>query len=269
MKNKAILRIIADIKRTNDLFLWKIQNRFINIDISDCSSLFNVFLKALVISPHADDELIGCHEVLSDPNINSSMLYIGLLGYQNGNDLVCKTRLDEYVKYSKVVQKNIRLCTKMWQDDLCDEILNGYDAIFIPSIIDWHWEHREVSYQAIKYVYENELPVKLFFYQVTVPLPQISHYNYTNDEKWSVFNKVYVSQNFMPIDRFKSFSGCYVVNGNKDKIEPYYQLTRDQMKLIINAYKVDRFDKLNEAKKYINDFVQIRKCAVEYWNHIV
>ena len=269
MKNKIILKTIAKVKKTYDLFVWRSQNKFTHVVVPDSPIEYEKLGKVLVISPHADDELIGCHELLKLDNIEAKMLYVGLLGYQKDNATVRQKRLDEYLAYCEKVYRKCRICSKDWKNDIREEIHNGYTDIFVPSIIDWHWEHREVSYTVIKYVIENDLPINVFFYQVTVPLSCISNYSIANDHKWNVFLEVYKSQSFMPIQRFKLFSGCYEINGIKKTIEPYYQLTKNDMNSIIYEYELTNMKQLDDSKKWINNFTKIRQISTSYWKHVI
>lgn len=201
----------------------------------------------LYIIPHADDELIGGFSTIVKNCSDFLLFYCGLLG-KNQKEENRQTRLREfislceakgfcYVIANRNLEKHIR------------RILNEYNPenIFIPSMVDWHEEHRLVNKILLKILDNKKRDVHIVWYQVSVPIPMnyINCYmpqNYHDIKyKWSDFRRFYKSQSHMPIQRFileARFGG----KGTKNyAIEPFVMQDEEEWR-----FKVEKLDLYNE-----------------------
>ena len=159
----------------------------------------------LLIAPHADDELLSSYTLLKKCS-NLTVYYCGFTGTN-----------------SKIDNRNTRrheiesLCHFMGIPFIdgggsclnLEEAIKRHDVIVLPSIVDWHQEHRKVSYLLMDLLRKLDTPPCIYSYSVTVPNEscEVVLANSMNreqvNEKYSLFNTFYKSQRFMPIFRFK------------------------------------------------------------------
>ncbi len=245
-------------------FIWTRDSRKIHVDLSKKESLsaFSSLGKVLVVAPHADDELIGCYGILKD--YDATVFYTGLLGNDAGNSAVEETRKKELLKSCDNLQcKAVISEPDLWHTKLERLIeCESFDSIFIPSVIDWHPEHRKVANDTLLILKSCNYSHKIYMYQVTVPLPSsvITHYKLLDDKggKWNSFHDTYISQNFMPIARFKAAEREFSIHGKRYAAEPFWLLTDNDM-AIIKSFKSESLEKeLNSFKLSINNLKLIR-----------
>lgn len=166
------------------------------------------FKNALIVVPHADDELIGCYCFTKENRKKITLFYCGLLG-SNISLKNMQTREQEFRTYCE--QHNYKYLISepnKWENALRKEIeSNVYDVVLLPSIVDWHPEHRATNAILMK-INLSGLD-KILWYHISVPIPLL-YINYSlplrkSDviEKWRDFNKYYSSQKHLNINRFK------------------------------------------------------------------
>lgn len=171
--------------------------------------------RVLLLAPHADDELLSSYTLLKRcPDL--TVYYCGFTGTNQSK------------KNASIRRAEITMLCKKCGVPIIDgrgdcynleQIVDDYDILLIPSIVDWHNEHRKVSYILYKILKKMNRKFKIYSYSVTVPnesgreilvLPMTQE---EQDEKYSVFYCVYKSQKFMPIYRFRineRINGYYV-----------------------------------------------------------
>lgn len=251
---------------------WNSQIKNEHIDLEKAVSIKDEFNlrqkeKILVIAPHPDDELIGCYNIIKSFNQNVLVFYAGMLG-DDKSEWNRNIRTKELINLCENMSVDYAIAKNDYINDLkkllsVDEIR----YIFIPSFVDWHSEHRDV-FLSVSQLAKEQKNIRIFCYQVTVPISKksITHYcemsAKENAKKWVLFRKIYTSQKFMPVQRFKSTEKAYIKNDKQVYAEVY-------MALDYNNIDCDRLikesDTLNKIKSNINDLVRIRNISdLEY-----
>ena len=223
--------------------------------------------KILVVSPHADDELIGAFCILSRFNQNCEMFYCGLLGYDAENQIIKETRCAEYIKFCESMSTRYHIPSEhnSWIN-CAAETINQIcpDAIIIPSYLDWHWEHRSVCMEILRHLDAIKYSGEIYMYQVSVPLPEnwITDYclmdRKQSDDKWQKFSEIYISQSYMPIQRYRFAEQVYMLNGKKVMAEPYCKIESSEVKSIIDKFEKINIQSLDNLKNKIGDLRLIR-----------
>lgn len=174
--------------------------------------------KILLIAPHADDELLSSYTLLKRaPNI--TVYYCGFIGSNNEDENII-TRHNEIKELCK--EMKVSLFDGAGTCNNLVEIIKKFDTIVIPSIVDWHAEHRKVSYLLFDIIKNTGITPNIYSYSVTVP--NESEQNVicvpmTKEEqrdKYSLFKKIYYSQRYMPLYRF-----CINERVNAHSIDAY------------------------------------------------
>ena len=114
----------------------------------------------------------------------------------------------------------------------------------------------------------NDKP-KIYWYSVTIPIEttELLHYMLLNKmeqrKKYLLFKKIYHSQSFMPIIRFKineRINGHYIKNY---AAETFMQISYEQ--LVYFVYRLERdknlFQILNRTKYQINSIALVRRIS--------
>lgn len=165
--------------------------------------------KVIIIVPHADDELIGCFQFMKSNKTKVCLFYCDMTGSNNDEtnkhirrkefERLCSESSFEYVISSENINYSL------------SKVVEEYDpnAILLPSIVDWHPQHREVNNIVRIVLCQIDKKPKIIWYQVTVPI-NFKWANYyvpmnrqQHNEKWNMFSIVYKSQRKMPLIRFK------------------------------------------------------------------
>lgn len=224
--------------------------------------------KILILCPHADDEWIGCSTLINSNEYSVDVLYYELYGYNRNTENII-IRDNEIKKCSRIKKYNLYTSSNVKQK-LKDLLLSSqYDAVFSPSPIDWHWEHREVfgSLVTVLNCIKGYIDVKIFFYFISVP-PCDSFRLYTHSlnkkaqiEKWTFFNNNYVSQK-MPNLRYMLQERLNALNTEFYAAEVFQEISIEQV------FKIDEYIHnqsvkimLDSLSKDINDIYKIRKIC--------
>lgn len=161
--------------------------------------------RVLLIAPHADDELLSSYTLMKHcPNI--TVYYCGFTG-TNHEEENRRRREQEIMKVCSTL--NVPMVNGKGTCSNLAEIINEYDIVVIPSIVDWHIEHRRVSYYLHDILNEAAIKPEIYSYSITVPNESqgavIANMmsKKEQDDKYALFYKAYHSQSFMPIFRFK------------------------------------------------------------------
>lgn len=165
--------------------------------------------KILILVPHSDDEWIGCSKIISSHK-KVDVYYFNFLGknYTENNKII---RLNELQALKKIFSFNLFISGSYdsYEDLKALLLKNKYTHIFIPSFFDWHPEHIKVNKIFNTCINDINLDVfpQLFFYPITVPLPdQLNIFYSVMDKayiklKKNTFNLIYKSQKNIPCRR--------------------------------------------------------------------
>lgn len=222
----------------------------------------------LILVPHADDEWIGCSQILKNAS-EKTIYYFNFLGnnYSKENEL---TRLHELKNLQKQIRFNLQVSQK--QEDYKDLekliIENDFSSIFIPSPIDWHAEHiltNKIFLNLFPNIENQKIP--FYFYHVSVPLSRQMEKKHLPmnrkdvKEKEDAFIKHYPSQRNLPIERFTLQNRLSAIGSGHFAIETYAKIsftTWGKLLQFIDLYYEEYFLPL----KHIIDFpIKIRKAA--------
>lgn len=231
--------------------------------------------RILLVVPHADDELLSSYTLLRNaPNL--TVYYCGFVG-TNPNE-------SNIVRRKKEIED---LCKKLsvpiihGNGDCMNfetTIINGeYDILVIPLIVDWHFEHRKISYMLSDVLTNNKISPQIYCYSVTVPNESddiINVIELTQEEqkqKYALFKEVYISQKFMPLYRFKINEWIYGLQAGIYAAETFQPYTLNQWLEQINIVK--KAEKRGDGKivqiisllkRNLSDMKTIRKLSKDF-----
>ena len=85
---------------------------------------------------------------------------------------------------------------------------NQIDTIVLPSLVDWHLEHRLVNYLTGVTCERANIQPQILWYMVSVPVMAKERYivpmtESEQEEKYTIFREVYRSQRHLATHRFK------------------------------------------------------------------
>lgn len=259
-------------QHTRQVISWKLQySKCIKAGlVKGCHHSVQYFnlKKILILSPHADDEWIGCSSLITSGICEVDVLYYQLYGY-NQSERNKSIRDHEILDCSK--DNHYTLITSTNPSDKLKELLlsNNYDAVFSPSPIDWHWEHRYVFDTLAKVFSEikDRLDINVFLYFISVPPIKYSNvYSSSYDKtyqvnKWSYFNKRYASQK-MPNIRYKLQERLNAINSGQYAAELFEYLTEQKINELHKYIHLESSSSyLNTLSKEINDIYHIRQIC--------
>lgn len=93
--------------------------------------------RVLIVAPHVDDELIGCYSVLQDKNIEIDIIWCF--------DLTAERRM-EAIRMAKEFSITPHFIEYFRETAIISVIENNnFDRVYVPSIRDWHPEHKLVN----------------------------------------------------------------------------------------------------------------------------
>lgn len=251
-------RFLKKLQRIRKFINWKLQSKKVaSLYKTENARPFCVTDEEIVIiAPHADDELIGCHQLITNYARRITVLYCGYLG-SNQSESNRIIRQQEIKNYCQMQGCKLIISTPQ---------AVGYDIkralverrpqyVFLPSYVDWHDEHRLVNEVFIENC--GDYKGYIAWYHVSMPIPGkfINAYSSMNKEqnnrKWDLMKQVYVSQLHMDIDRFR-----FVENNNNKYEETYCVLASDQYSKTLNALKKMEAKRMYDLK---NTLGNIRK----------
>lgn len=218
---KVLLRIYRIYRECINVCKWKRQGKKRSISLDNAKAIqdeikLSADERILIVVPHPDDELIACDGIIRRFKDNVVVFYSGLLGGNNSEENK-RTRTSEFIKYCQSVGVEYVVNN----DDIYEGLeriisKNKFKFIFTPSVVDWHEEHRKIFSYTVEINEKQEQKADVFCYQVTVPIPQeyVTHYlQMTKQEqkrKWKAFKEIYLSQGYMPVQRFKVAERSFV-----------------------------------------------------------
>lgn len=230
--------------------------------------------KILMMVPHADDELISSYTVLSNVN-DVTVYYCGFTGsnHTEGNRII---RRNEILKLcselnAEVVEGN-GMCENL------GEVLNkgNYDTILLPSLVDWHPEHRKVSYMISDVCDALGITPDIFTYSVTVPNESqrvVFCVPLTKEQlrrKYELFKKIYLSQKVMPITRLKLneringyHAGCYAAECIVEYDFSIWGKMAERMRVIESDEDSRESALVNSLQTNLNNLVSVRIVSKE------
>lgn len=232
--------------------------------------------KILLIVPHADDELISSYTLLRRSN-DITIYYCGFTG-SNNSETNRVTRRNEIIKICSELK--VRIIEGNGDYDNLEQVIEHgqYDKLLLPSLVDWHPEHRIISYMIQVICEKNGISPAIYTYSVTVPnesKKQLLCNPMTKEEldlKYNLFSKVYLSQRMMPVERLKLnerlngfHSRCYAAEVFQEhgfeewsnrvrEIEPLEGLVGSE--LLVFA---------SEVRKNLNDLLSVRKASNAFY----
>lgn len=236
---------------------WRKELKSLDLDtIPSSINEFKTDKRILVLAPHADDELIGCYQLIKNHYDTVTVLYCSFLG-SNYSDSNKRTREKEFVSFVQTVNCDYIISSPdRVKEDIRTFINQSMpEFIFLPSVVDWQHEHRKLNNLCNEVVEEN-MDLKIGWYHVSLPIPidYINSYSLMSnkdfEEKWAVMNSCYTSQLHMDIERFR-FVEKSIPNDNC-ALETYSILTiHNWKKMIANAHIIQ--PELNALKECLGN----------------
>lgn len=274
-----------EIKKTIKNFYLTIKWRFsafiisfLNIDIYSKSTILDIknLKKSLILVPHADDEWIGCSQILKNSK-NKTVYYLNFLGknYSAENEI---TRLNELKNLQKEIGFQLVISDDRKNHDDLKKLIdnNNFSEIFIPSPIDWHPEHILVNniFKNIYSLIENK-DFSMFFYEVSVPMPSKIEKKFLPmskkevKEKQNIFKKHYPSQKNIPIERLTLQNRLSRGNTNYFAIETYGKIEISSWHKLLQYIDLN-FEKEFQPMSHIIDYpIKIRKYTNTLYNNFL
>ncbi len=164
----------------------------------------------LIIAPHADDEYIGCCELIKAKSTQNK-IKVFLCSYL-GSDTSEKNRIirtNEFINSCKHLNIDYIIANNGSLKEDLNKCINDFkiDYILITSIIDPHYEHRKINYLLADILKKNSRQCKIIWYPVSMPIsPEYVNMvqEYDGKEKWENFKTIYNSQIHMHLERFRT-----------------------------------------------------------------
>lgn len=269
------------VKKANLSIKWFFSNFLISfIDVGRLNS-YNIITeedlkKILILVPHADDEWIGCSQVLKKSK-DKTVYYFNFLGkdYSEANE---KIRQKEIETMQVVMDFKIVTSTDKENYEDLEKLLseNDYSSIFIPSPIDWHPEHilaNNIFMKVCEKLDHKELP--FYFYKVSVPIPSKMEKKFLPmtrqeiDEKKKIFFAHYPSQKNVSIKRLALQNRLSASRSKYYAIEPYATLDFGIWKNLLD-YVSSNYEKEFQPLAHIIDSpIKIRKASNKIYHHFL
>ena len=225
--------------------------------------------KAVAFIPHADDELIGLGTLLSS-NKSIELIYFGYLG-TNNTDENYNIRMAEFSKYCSF--SNIKY--SIYAASSIKKIKEA-KIILLPSLVDWHEEHRKLNFLLKDICSAYELHPQIIWYNISVYCSILDKAKYVfqghkeQRKKFRDFKKIYVSQNSLPVLRFMIKERLYGKEVNMYSAEKFLCFKFDEWIRVIDRFESNHFDDdFIEIKKYINDLQRVDKISRRIYSLIL
>lgn len=160
----------------------------------------------MVLIPHADDEWIGCSQI-----IRKMKKVVLVDADMDGGDSpsIHSKRKEELQQISKKFNHPLLILRNNKINDLFQIVRKeNPDYILVPFFYDWHLEHIMVMDLLEQLLKSETLKSKVLMYQVSVPICTkwinrvMPMSKLDQKEKWNVFKKVYKTQLHLPSFRF-------------------------------------------------------------------
>lgn len=260
--------IIRSYKRIRWLFqIIKITKYIKSSNLSRIKLSGNI----LVIAPHADDELIGCHQLITTYKKNVTVFYCSFLGSNSNSDNKNVRRL-ELEGYLNSIPVNYVISSDKVTNDLSNIIDNLKPKyIFLPSYIDWHKEHRLIN--EIICGLDIEDSIKIGWYHVSMPIPNKFVNYYFNlsirqfREKWHSMCYYYVSQKHIDTDRFKLIE---IISSGIESFgrETYRIMSYKQLKEYVKRFGYRQHD-LDDLKSALGNIQNMYESMYLLYNEMI
>lgn len=220
---------------------------------------FDNYRRILIISAHADDELIGCYKLLEEKKSRIKLFYYGFLG-SNASLVNQVTRRLEFEKFCKHMGIYHYISSGLSEKDL-HGVIKDYspDLILIPSFLDWHKDHRKSNFLLKDALDKVELDIRIGLYKISIPIPSTlinSFIRMTKIDqlnKWALFKRYYKSQINIPIDRFKIEERLYGKVYGGYAVEIYSIMDVNNWSKAIEVIKQPRFEWKLNCLEYLVD----------------
>lgn len=266
-KNNLIMKIITLYFNAKSNILWKIQRNVLRnrsnfiVKVIDC----NIDLrKVIVIVPHADDELIGCFHFINKYKNNIVLFYCGFTGCDDTLENK-RNRLLEFEKFCKEQEIEYFISSSDIENNLSQIIKDiSPSTIFLPSCIDWHYQHRECNYICYRVLKKLKIMPLIGWYQISVPIPSaflnyaVSFNKKEQNKKWNMFLDIYISQKHIPIRRFQVAERITGDKVKKYSSEAFSIISIDEWSILLEDLNTEEVVKLlNDLYYDINDLIKI------------
>ncbi len=186
---------------------WLIQIKYWRKRLSPISSIeLDCASKFLILAPHADDEWIGCSQIISNYK-NVTILNMDMRGEDS--------KETHELRYQEMmaIAKEYKTCFKTLSGDKISSLKTllekeSYDYVCLPYYFDWHPEHIEVMNILRESICNINKNLSILMYQVSLPICQDAVNFYIPMEKcsfkkkWFVFRRNYRTQSNFPYKRF-------------------------------------------------------------------
>lgn len=230
--------------------------------------------RLLLISPHADDELLSSFSLIKRKKVD--VYYCGLTGSTN-SESNRETRKRELESFCSAMK--IRLFHGDEHFTGLTEILSNhtYDAILLPSIVDWHHEHRLVNYRLLSTLTTHVLAPRILWYTISVPM-----YGREKDlcysllsreeqgEKVQLFEKCYPSQTGININRFSIRERINALPIGGYAAEVFSSLSFEEWTRVVKKVRDAETERENELlsnlqalKHLTNDLAKISNLSIK------
>lgn len=260
-------------------YLKRLSKTSINQSIVSAVARLETYERLLLVAPHADDELLSSYTLLSQGGVD--IYYCGFTG-KNLSKKNSEIRLQEFQSFCKAMNCSYFIGTPQLDGLLQQLIQNRYEAILLPSIVDWHHEHRLVNYRMSDVLQECGLKPQIIWYSVSVPIVGTQRPIYysllTKEEqlkKYELFYEFYKSQYTMDIYRFSIRERINAIGISQYAAELFMRLTFDEWVHIIykvrdSEYLGDYLLLLNLRKLYncLNSLEEVEALATKLYQHL-
>lgn len=217
--------------------------------------------KLMILSPHPDDEIIGCGGVmLSAIEENSDVIWIQIMDGResriiNSDPSIDKSIRNEEAKCVAAAMNGVDL--QIWDVPLLDEAIcidlghkllreiieNKPDVIFLPFMNDRHPDHRmtnQILYNALE-LQSEELVCDVYSYEVwgKVPVNVMFSIKKFMSEKNNLLRKYKIAMMAMDYaDHCLKMNSYYgkLYSDNKDKMEVFYRADNKEWKALYTAH---------------------------------
>lgn len=159
----------------------------------------------LIVLPHADDEWIGCCNLIRSSKYKVELCNADMKGGDTPKNH--RARRAETQNLANTYNRPITILNDNKAETLRKKLeATKPDIVFIPYVIDWHPEHIEVIRILIQALDNMQIDwdLSVGMYQVTIPICQenVSHIcpaSYSEwINKWIIFRRIYATQSHFP-----------------------------------------------------------------------